>query len=321
MRIGCGQFNEPRPEYLNFAKQYGATDVLFNTPRLPEVNGAWALVDLVKLRLAVEQYGLKLSALENVPNSFFDHVILGGPRRDEQIENMFTTIRNIARAGIPRFGYGWMPSHVWRTTPATIRGGAIATAFDQKEASGFPNTHDREYTEEEMWQNLEYWIRAITPVAEEEGILLGIHPCDPPVPVLGGIPLLFRSFESYKRLFKIVDSPNNGVELCQGTFAEMEDGAGEGIYKMIEYFAERKKILYVHFRNVSGPVPSFKEEFINTGHVDMHRAMSIYQKHNYDSFFIPDHVPRTFGDSDWGHRGRAFGLGYLQCLVESAARG
>lgn len=42
--------------------------------------------------------------------------------------------------------------------------------------------------------------KIITPVAEEEGIRLGIHPCDPPVPVLSGIPQLLRSFDAYKRL-------------------------------------------------------------------------------------------------------------------------
>ena len=90
----------------------------------------WELLDLVKLRLSVEQYGLKLMALENVPTPFYDHIMLNGPRRDEQIENMIYTVRNIARAGIPIFGYNWMPSHVWRTPPVRIRGGAVATAFD-----------------------------------------------------------------------------------------------------------------------------------------------------------------------------------------------
>ena len=42
-------------------------------------------------------------------------------------------------------------------------------------------------------ENLEYWIKIITPIAEEEGIKLGIHPCDPPVPVLGGIPQLMKA--------------------------------------------------------------------------------------------------------------------------------
>ena len=190
MRAGFGQFRDATPEYLRFAAQYGATDVLLNTPSLPGSGGRWELHDIVKLRLAAEQYGLKLSALENVPTSFYDQIMLGGPRRDEQIENMIFTVSNIARAGIPIFGYNWMPSHVWRTTPASIRCEAVATAFDYGQAKKMPRTHDREYTEEEMWGNLEYWIRVITPVAEEEGIRLGIHPCDPPVPPMtsgGGV--------------------------------------------------------------------------------------------------------------------------------------
>ena len=320
MRVGFGQFREPRGEFLRFAKQYGATDVLFNTPNLPDVNETWQLYDLVRLRMTVEQYGLRLSAIENVPTSFYDHIMLGGPKRDEQVEKMITTIQNIARAGIPFFGYNWMPSHVWRTTPATVRGEAIATAFDYDQARDYPLTHDRVHTEEEMWDRLEEWVRLITPVAEKEGIRLGIHPCDPPVPTLGGIPQLFRSFDAFKRLIEIVDSPANGVEFCQGTFAEMEDGAGEGIYDMIEYFASRGKIIYVHFRNVSSPVPKFHEEFVNTGYVDMYRAMRIYRDCGYDGFFIDDHVPQTRGDTEWGHRGRAFACGYIQGLIEAVTK-
>ena len=95
MRVGFGQFREASSEYLKFAVQYGATDVLFNNPALPTAKGRWELHDLVKLRLSVEQHGLELSALENVPTNFYDHIMLGGPNRDEQIENMIYTIRNI----------------------------------------------------------------------------------------------------------------------------------------------------------------------------------------------------------------------------------
>ena len=186
---------------------------------------------------------------------------------------------------------------VWRTTPEPIRCGALATAFDYEEAKAMPFTHGREYFEEEMWQNLEYWINIITPVAQEEGIRPGIHPCDPPVEKLGGIPQLLRSVNSYKRLIEIVDSPSNAIEFCQGTFSEME---GDDIYEMIRYFGERKKILYVHFRNVSGQVPKFHEEFVNTGYVDMCKAMKIYHKVEFDRFFIDDHVPNTYQDTEGG---------------------
>ena len=317
MRIGFGQFSKATPEYFRFAAQYGATDILLNKADIPGTGGRWELQDLVKLRLSAEQYGLKLTALENVPTHFYDEIMLGGDGRDRQIENMIYTVRNIAKAGIPIFGYNWMPSMVWRTTPKSIRCGALATAFDYEEAKEMPFTHGREYFEEEMWQNLEYWINIITPVAEEEGIRLGIHPCDPPVEKLGGIPQLLCSFDSYKRLIEIVDSPSNAIEFCQGTFSEME---GDDIYEMIRYFGERKKILYVHFRNVSGQVPKFHEEFVNTGYVDMYKAMKIYYEVGFDGFFIDDHVPSTYKDTPWGHRGRAFANGYIQAMIEAVQK-
>lgn len=96
---------------------------------------------------------------------------------------------------------------------------------------------------------------------------------------------------------------------------------GDNIYEMIRYFGERGKILYVHFRNVSGPVPKFHEEFINTGYVDMYKAMTIYQSVGFNGFFIDDHVPNTFQDTEWGHRGRAFANGYIQGLIESVVKG
>jgi mannonate dehydratase len=320
MRAGFGQFNVPTDEYLQYAAQFGATDVLLNTPQLPG-GERWELYDLVKLRVRVETFGLKLTALENVPTRFYDHIMLNGPKRDEQIENMIATVRNIARAGIPIFGYNWMPSHVWRTPPARIRAGAVATAFDDATAQTYPLTHDRVYTEEEMWANLEYWIKIITPIAEEEGIRLGIHPCDPPVPILGGIPQLLRDFASYKRLIEIYPSDSNAIEFCQGTMAEMaESNPDHDIYGKIRYFGSRNKILYVHFRNVSGTVPTFREEFINTGYVDMFKAMEIYYDVGFDSFFIDDHVPQTYQDTPWGHRGRAFANGYIQALIEAVTK-
>jgi len=321
MRPGFGQFNVATPQYLRFAAQYGVKDILFNSPILQEEKpGVWSKKELIKLKLTVESYGLQLSAIENVPTHFYDHIMLNGPNKNQQIENMIQNITYMADIGIPIFGYNWMPSHVWRTAPKIIRGGSIATAFDYEFAKQMPITHDREYTESEMWENLEEWIKIITPIAEEKNIRLGIHPCDPPVKNLGGIPQLFRSFESYKRLIDIVDSPSNGIEFCQGTFSEMEDAKDGGIYEMIDFFSSRKKILYVHFRNVSGNVPKFNEEFINTGYVDMHKAMKIYHKNGFDSFFIDDHVPQTFQDSDWGHRGRAFANGYIQALIESVIK-
>ena len=176
-----------------------------------------------------------------------------------------------------------------------------------------------------MWENLEYWIRAVTPVAEKEGIRLGIHPDDPPVASLGGVPRLLRSFQAYKRLMDIYPSDSNAIEFCQGTFSEMN----EDIYEMIQYFTERRKILYVHFRNVSDQIPVFHEEFINTGYVDMYRAMKTYCDSGYDGVFIDDHCPWIAGDrrnpgfpGNWGgYRSRIFAQGYIQAMIEAVTKG
>ena len=317
MRVGFAQIREATPEFLAFAAQFGATDVLLADPGLPTHDGRWHLKDLVKLRLSVEQYGLHLEAVEAMPVRFYDHIILGGPRRDEQLENIAATVRAVGRAGIPIFGYHWLPSEVWRTPRADIRAGAMAKAFDYDFAKLMPLTHDREYAEEEMWENLERWITTVVPVAEEEGVRLAVHPCDPPVTQLGGIPMILRSFDAFKRLIEIQPSDSNAIKFCQGTFAEM---AGEDVYEIIRYFGERKKIAYVHFRNVSSTVPRFSEEFPNTGYVDMYRAMKVYHEVGYDGAFVDDHVPHTHGDSAWGHRGRAFACGYIQAMIEAAAR-
>ena len=148
MRPGFGQFKFPSSEYLRFAAQYGVKDILLNTPVLEQSSpGVWSKKELIKLRLNIESYGLQLSAIENVPTNFYDHIMLGGEKSDQQIENMIENISNIADAGIPIFGYNWMPSHGWRTVPVTITGGAIATAFDYSIAKQIPNNHDRKYTE------------------------------------------------------------------------------------------------------------------------------------------------------------------------------
>lgn len=309
----------PRPEQLTYARQMGITDlVMANSGNLPEDDGTWQVKDLAMMRLNVESHGLRVAAMENVPIKFYDHIMLGGPKRDEQIDNMITTIRNMAQAGIPVFGYHWMPSSVWRTSPKPVRGGAIATAFNYDEVKDLPFTHEREYTEEELWANLEYWLKIIIPVAEEAGIRLGIHPDDPPVKQIGGIPRLFSSYENYRRYLDIYESPNNAIEFCQGTISEMTDSSDDNIYGFIDEMVRRDKVLYVHFRNVSAPDPNdFREEFINTGHVDMYRAMKTYYDAGYEGLFLDDHVPRTQGDTDRQHQSRSFAFGYIQAMIEA----
>ena len=154
MRVGLGQFNELTDEKLAFIKQMGCDDFLMNTPRLPG-DKQWEYDDLAALKKRADDAELRLMALENVPTSFYDKIMLGQSGREEQLQHMLNTVHNMGKAGIPILGYHWVPNSVWRTPePATLRGGARATRFALAEHDPEELTHGRVFTHEEMWEKL-----------------------------------------------------------------------------------------------------------------------------------------------------------------------
>lgn len=335
IRFAMGQFSELRDELLQFAKQLGCAGVQLNTPKIPG-DTHWSVDDLARLRDRCEAYGLRLEALENTPRSFYDKAMLGLPGRDEQIESFRLTIRNMGRAGVPILGYHWMANGVWRTSrDSPGRGGATCTAFDLDELRdgallyGFGDaevtaahmdrveasrpTHGRAYTDEEMWENYAYFIRAVLPAAEEAGVVLALHPDDPPVPALGGIARIMRDFTGIERALEIGASPSHKLEFCVGTWSEM----GPGVADRMRHFGARGRIAYVHFRDVQGSVPAFRECFLGEGNVDPVEIVRTLLEIDFDGFVLDDHTPGIIGDTAWGHRGRAFSTGYVMGLVEA----
>ena len=313
MRIGLGQFNELTDEKLAFIKQLGADDFLMNTPKLPG-DKRWEYEDLAILKQRADQADLRLMALENVPVSFYDKAMLGLPGRDEQIDHMCNTIQNMGKAGIPILGYHWMPNSVWRTPEmATLRGGAKATRFDLEEHTDAPLTHDRVYTAEEMWDNYEYYLARILPVAESANVKLALHPDDPPVESLGGVARIFRNFEGFKRAMNTFESPMHGLDFCMGCWSEM---GPEGVLDAVRHFGEKGQIVYVHFRDVQGQVPCFNECFINEGNVNTFQVVRTLNDVGFTGFMITDHVPHMVEDTPWCHRGRAYAIGYMTALLE-----
>jgi len=314
MRLAIGQFSTATDELLQFVRQLGVRDVLLNTAQLPGETH-WDYMDLLHLRTRIEDAGLRLAALENVPVGFYADAMLGLPGRDKQIDEMSTTIRNMGKAGIPILGYHWMPNGVWRTSRTTPgRGGAQVTSFDMALAADAPLTHGRVYTAEEMWANYRYYMQAILPVAEEAGVKLALHPDDPPVPSLGGVARIMSSFEGFKRAMEVGDSPNHGLDFCHGCWSEM----GPGALDAIRTFGP--KIFYVHFRDVQGTVPKFQESFIEEGNNDMAEVLLALKRSGFTGFLIPDHVPHMVDDTPWGHRGRAYAIGYMKALLQVVDR-
>ena len=315
MRVGLGQFDELTDEKLAFIKQMGADDFLMNVPKLPGETH-WELGDLRALKQRAESAQLRLMCLENVPDRFYDKAMLGLPGRDdEQIGHMATTIRNMGKAGIPILGYHFMPNLVWRTRDrAQLRGGALGTRFDMNVHKEAPLTHGRVFSEEEMWDNYAYYLERILPVAEEAGVRLALHPDDPPVPSLGGVARICRSFEHFGRAMETFDSPFHGLNFCMGCWSEM--GGHDYVIKAIRHFGGQEKIIYVHFRDVIGRAEEFHETFIDCGQVNTFEVLKTLKEVGFTGFMITDHVPSIIDDTPWGHRGRAHCIGYMQALIQ-----
>jgi len=325
MRVGLGQFSAPTESRLRYVKQLGVDDVLLNFydygeeyVHLPDeempLTGEreWSADGLLTLRETVEDAGLRLNAIENMPVHFYDDIMLGREGREEQIEHVKNTVRNAGEAGIPILGYNWMPSGVWRTGTATLRGGAEGTAFDLADADQ-SLTHGREYSESEMWDYYEWFLERVLPVAEEAGVKLCAHPSDPPVASLGGVPQLLRDFETFRRAMDLVESDYHGLEFCLGCWSEM----GEDLEEVVRYFGDRDEIFYVHFRDVEGTVPAFHETFVDEGNYDTYEITALLREVGFDGMMIADHVPELEGDDEWGSRGRAHAIGYLQATVNA----
>jgi len=317
MRLAVGQVRELTDEIVAFTKQMGIQDIQFNfyggSPHLAG-DKRWEYMDLLRLRTRCEDAGLRLNAIENTPINFYDKIMLGLPGRDEQIENMQYTIRNMGRAGIPIFGYHFIVTGVWRTSSTTrTRGDATTTAFDYELAKDAPLSFDRVYTDDEIWANYAYYMKAILPVAEEAGVFLALHPDDPPVPSLGGVARIMRSFEAFDRAMTLGHSPNHGLDFCVGSWSEMSPAE---CMKGLKYFAEKDKIFYVHFRDVLGQVPKFREAFIGEGNLNMFEVMKSLRQAGFKGFLIDDHVPAMTGDSGWSSRSRAFANGQMSAYLE-----
>ena len=274
LKIAAQVSPEPAAEDLAFVKQMGVEYVVLWT------NSEKASYEYYASRRSLfERAGLTVHGLGNSDVHNQDAIVLNLPNRDGKIEEYKRHLHNLGKAGIPYTTYAHMANGIWSTEPEATRGGASARAFNLERAEqghwrersySVPLTHGREYTEAEIWDNFEYFIRQAAPVAEEAGVRIGIHPDDPPVPELGGIPrCIFSSFEGYRRAMEIANSPNVGLCLCVGCWLEGGELMGKDVLETIQYFGEREKIFKVHFRNVNRPLPYFVETFLDDGYMDM----------------------------------------------------
>ena len=149
MKLGLGLYRHMlRPEEFAFARQCGCTDLIVHLANYyakdkeivkatdDKINYGssqagdpiWSLENLVSLQKQAADKGLRIYGIENFSPADWYDVLLDGPKKEEQMENLKEIIRNVGKAGIPTFGYNFSLAGVWghqKTTQA--RGGAVST--------------------------------------------------------------------------------------------------------------------------------------------------------------------------------------------------
>ena len=311
---------EPSEDDLKLYQQLGAEWVVMWTGESKASAEYYA-----SRRKLFEDHGMRIYGFGNFDVHNQDAIVLNLENRNAKVEQYKKHLRDLGKAGIPYTTYAHMANGIWSTEREATRGGAAARAFDlEKAVKGDwigrqyvgPLTHGRKYTQEEIWENFAKFIREVAPVAEEAGVRIGIHPDDPPVPDLAGIPrCIFGNYDGYVKALDYAGSPNIGMCLCVGCWLEGGPLMGKGVLETIADFGAKKRLFKVHLRNVDQPLPHFKETFLDNGYMDMAKVMKAIRAIDFDGVVIADHIPLMGGD----HRiGTAYSIGYINALIKQA---
>jgi mannonate dehydratase len=351
MKLGLGLYRHMlTPKNYAFARQAGATHVVVHlvdyfkagahNPNDNQPTGTergwglagdpdqlWTSEELIALRREINAAGLELEAIENFDPAHWHDILLDGPQKRAHVENVKEVIRRVGEAGIPVFGYNFSIAGVCgRVTGPFARGGAVSVGMDGPLDAPMPQgmawnmVVDSQAatgivpsaTHEQLWSRLQEFLDEVMPVAEAAGVTLAAHPDDPPLPTMRGQPRLVYQPQLYQRLIDMHPSPRNALEFCIGTIAEMTEG---DVYEATDQYSRQGKLAYVHFRNVMGKVPHYRETFVDDGDVDMIRVLKILDRNGYDGVIIPDHTPQMTCAAPW-HAGMAYALGYMQAALK-----
>ena len=322
----------------------GVITTLYNIP----VGEAWTYEDIMEMKNKVEASGLKVEGIESV--NIHDSIKIGLPDRDKYIENYITTLENLAKADIKLVCYNFMPVFDWtRSELAKKRDdGSTVLSYDQDKideinpdemfkqidsnSQGFvmpgwePErlAHVKELFEaykdvgeQNLIDNLVYFLKKIQPVCEKHGIMMAIHPDDPAWPVFN-LPRIINNKENILKLLNAVDSKFNGLTLCTGSLGSNPDNDICDIIK-----ATKGRVHFAHIRNLRHHSPGKFEEAAHLsrdGSMDMYKIMKTLYETGFDGPIRPDHGRMIWGEvamPGYGLYDRALGATYLNGLLEA----
>ncbi len=315
----------------------GIVSAIYDVP----VGEAWPQEKIIELKEKIEAKGLALDVIESVP--VHEDIKLGLQTRDKYIENYKKTLINLGKAGIEVVCYNFMPVFDWTRSSLDYEliDGSNALIYEEEtvqkmnplkgelELPGWDTSYGdggleellKQYqsiTEEDLWKNLEYFLKEIIPVAEDSGIKMAIHPDDPPWSIFG-LPRIITNKENLERFISLVDSPNNGLTLCSGSLGVSPTN---DIAELVRYFGGKGKIHFAHVRNIKRTgEKSFEEASHRSedGSLDMYEIMKAYHETGFKGPLRPDHGRMIWdetGRPGYGLYDRALGATYLNGIWE-----
>ncbi|WP_018665000.1 mannonate dehydratase [Heyndrickxia acidiproducens] len=324
----------------------GVVGALYDVP----VGEVWPEEKIKHMKDVVEKAGLTMEVIESV--NIHDDIKIGLPSRDQYIENYIQTIKNLSKHGIKVICYNFMPVFDWTRTDLAfeLEDGSTVLSYDQAIVDNIDPSHMvesltsnsngfvmpgweperlkelknlfekyKDVDENNLADNLKYFLHAIIPTCEEYGIKMAIHPDDPPKSIFG-LPRIVKNFEDLKRIVEMVDSPSNCLTICTGSLGENPEN---DVPQLIRYFGERDRIAFAHCRNIKFTSDvNFHESahLSELGSLDMYEIMKAFHDVHFDGYLRPDHGRMIWGEvgrPGYGLYDRALGIAYLNGLWEA----
>ena len=299
----------------------------------------WPRDALLRLGDRIAAAGLRFAVAESIP--VHEDIKLGRPRRDRLIENYCRSVGNLGEAGVPILCYNFMPVFDWFRTELALRlpDGSLSMAYDDAALAridlscgmgglaAWAGSYDgaglaellaayRGVDAERLWENLGYFLERVVPAAESAGVLLALHPDDPPWAIFG-LPRIVTDGPALERVVSLVASPANGITFCTGSLGAL---VANDLPAMVRRLGSQ--IHFAHCRNVR---ITGEQKFEETPHpsrfggVDMLEVLRALREVGFDGPMRPDHGRMIWGETGrpgYGLHDRALGAMYLQGLWE-----
>ncbi|MCB9458500.1 MAG: mannonate dehydratase [Anaerolineaceae bacterium] len=323
MRLTWRWFGEGDTVSLEQIRQIPVVTGIVGTLEGKVAGDVWSVDDFEGIKQTVEAQGLSLDVIESI--AVHESIKKGLPERNGLIDVFCESVRNMGKAGIPVLCYNFMPVFDWMRTDLAYQlpDKSMVTLYEHQAmldydlskgfearvawAHGFTGEQVQavlaEYSQiddDALFENLVYFLERVIPAAEEAGVLLAIHPDDPPWSIMG-LPRIVRDAKSIQRILDAVPSKHNGLTFCTGSLGTSPNN---DLPAMVRQFADR--IHFVHLRNVT--LTSFQSFYevahTDSTHIDMPAIMQALIDIGFEGPLRPDH-----GRMIWGETGRVgYGL-------------